>query len=300
MEHDIEEICIKPDITAITIKIEPTATGIDEKVNEELSKNENINQGVYDNDNVNRISCPICDTTFKTRAYQKQHMKYTHPTEKDVVDCSQCNRSFRSIAHLRYHNRSVHAEIQEVTCQICQKTFQTKKRLVDHMYHSHPTPDETVSCEICKKSYKSKSSLRSHMRNMHVSDEDCVPCPHCEKTFTNIHILNQHVRRSHPADDTVYRCQQCDKTFPSKISYKDHIANVHTSKIFECHICLKTIKKNLARHMKSVHGGEKRVPKNYKAGELQCSHCFKRFVKKITLTWHIEQCHSKNSETNSE
>ncbi|XP_048002583.1 zinc finger protein OZF-like isoform X2 [Leguminivora glycinivorella] len=326
MDGEIEQIFIKPDIAHLKVEVECEQESSDDpyrppehvfnvksedgssllfpdSINEIHKTNSvEIVGKVYENGKINRLQCPQCDNTFKNRANLKQHLKFVHSSEDDIVECDKCYRTFKSVGHLRSHNHSVHAEEKEVTCEHCGKVFSNKKRLNNHIFYSHPEPEESVNCSVCSKSFKRRYNLKIHMRLVHPSEDRSVQCPQCDKKFKVDMLLQRHIKWSHPQDGMMYRCPECGRTLPSIACFRKHMQNVHSgSQDAVCKICSKVFKtvKTLNRHERIVHGGAKVEAKPGKVGDIPCSQCDKKFTTNTALFWHFERHHSENKRSNA-
>ncbi|KAM9745193.1 uncharacterized protein ACNS7B_009626 isoform 2-T2 [Menidia menidia] len=133
----------------------------------------------------------------------------------------------------------------EVTCQICNRTFFHKGTLTRHM-KSH----KSNFCSICKQHFHYKNKFKSHT---------CVPpvptkrisqsCKLCGKTFANRSALRIHYVVH--TGEKPYRCNLCGKSFTQKGNLKCHL-RIHTGeRPFQCIKCGKTFtqKVNLNHHL---------------------------------------------------
>ncbi len=86
-------------------------------------------------------------------------------------------------------------------CNLCQRTFSTKQKLVMHMNNKN------IDCRIV--SYTKK-----------------LRCSHCNKTYTDIYKFKKHLKEKH--NDTTFdlskklQCVFCKKRFSSNLSLKTH------------------------------------------------------------------------------
>ena len=151
--------------------------------------------------------------------------------------------------------------------------------------------DSTV-CSVCGMELSSASSLQSHLESFH-AESKTYKCPQCPKMFASERLVDTHRRRVH----NTYICDLCGRVV-KRDNEKAHIIHYHTpedQKPFQCKICVpvkgflykanldehmnihlgkKPFKctscpgvayannANLSAHMRSVHKGIKRKPKN--------------------------------------
>ena len=64
-------------------------------------------------------------------------------------------------------------------CLVCDKDFQSKPCLIDHMKENHS--DLGFPCEKCGRKFPNKGQLESHVAKIHTPK---VTCSACKKEFT--------------------------------------------------------------------------------------------------------------------
>jgi len=133
-------------------------------------------------------------------------------------------------------------------CSVCFKTYNTRKKLLDHHRVHREKKMEVSECTICSKSFPSRKALTDHNRRQHKTE---FTCPDCGLVFPTekrmeIHLLShsgyicQECNKEHETYKELYhhlqshkekmKCPQCDKTFRKKISLTKHIATHSTPK----------------------------------------------------------------------
>ena len=91
-----------------------------------------------------------------------------------------CKRVFRSGNNLVNHKLSWHPEIKTHTCLPCQKMFENKSSLYQHIKRFHKGVLETdLTCKECGKLLATKEKLKSHKRQEH----EAGYCLKCGKVF---------------------------------------------------------------------------------------------------------------------
>ena len=114
------------------------------------------------------------------------------------------------------------------TCKVCEKSLQTKARLIQHeKSHGVNLQEKVFSCEECKYSTNDKGYFADHKRRIHKSSEGlrmCMAgtCKNKPKSFLNNRLLVEH-RKNHEN----VSCTECKKTFGAKRNMLRHIKNVH-------------------------------------------------------------------------
>ena len=142
---------------------------------------------------------------------------------------------------------------KKFSCEICHKTFTTKKRCNMHM-KSHQA---RIKCSLCDKSFIYKSHLKDHMSEKH--DKKSFQCHICSKTFNVRTTLVNHIRVKHANVNQELKCEVCDKSFKYKHSLDEHIESRHKHKTFKCKYCDKvfTRKSAFQTHMTVAHDDDR-------------------------------------------
>ncbi|XP_050440561.1 zinc finger protein 761-like isoform X2 [Adelges cooleyi] len=198
-------------------------------------------------------------------------------------------------------------EIQSFVCDMCKKSFETKRRVAWHISHSHSAHSTTqqssgkqdvennitvnhttvgvtdgytgnigrpYKCGVCLKSFTAKSSLTVHKR-VHTGEKP-YKCNVCLISFSIKSCLTVH-KLVHTGEKP-YKCVVCSKSFSLKPYLTKH-ERVHTGeKPYKCNVCLKSFSdtSTLTVH-KRAHTGEK---------PYKCVVCSKSFSDKSTLAKH--------------
>ena len=135
-------------------------------------------------------------------------------------------------------------------CSLCQKQFEKKSYLNDHIQAVHPVNSECnvpieqqkVKCHICSKELEGTQSMKLHIQIVHDKIKK-FECYICFKKHGRKHELSQHITRVHekvfkPRLLKLTPCPQCDQRFTRKTNLEVHIQAVHDKiKPFGCDIC---------------------------------------------------------------
>ncbi|XP_033101986.1 zinc finger protein 568-like isoform X2 [Anneissia japonica] len=173
--------------------------------------------------------------------------------------CTECNRVFKKLYSLRNHIKLHHSDITNLPkCNICNKAFLCKSRVIRHMSVSHSQNARTrvkhpkgFLCETCGATFTQKHTLKLHM-NKHANIKPHV-CNHCGKKFTWLNALEYH-ERTHTGERP-YPCLLCQQRFKTPSDLKRHQV-VHTKeKPFSCSLCSKKFsqRSTLNAHIKNIH-----------------------------------------------
>ena len=207
----------------------------------------------------------------------------------------------------------------DLKCQICQKTFEKRRYLMDHLRRVHNS--SVYKCNKCNSKFKLKEDLNSHEISCteaeHSSNENVpitqadIPqiskvltkrkknnmCNQCEGFFLTQALLKIHIKTVHQGEqlddvDTVDEtkienpvlCDICNITVNNEYALSIHQGSVHGfDRPWVCHQCGKTF----ARHLelvnhRRVHSGDK---------PFQCDICGARFNQKQNLHTHVRHIH---------
>ena len=159
------------------------------KVVENLKKRNDITEVASDKENQqDRIRCNKCEITFASKKKAKKHNLETHPQQ---IKCKNCDKVFKKNCELELHVRSQHERVNEFKCDVCDKCFVLKWRLLKHQ-HNHLEhgrkkchyfnngkicPFDDIGCmfaheqsELCKYDAACRNNLCSFQHTYHGKD----------------------------------------------------------------------------------------------------------------------------------
>ncbi|XP_050097100.1 transcription factor grauzone-like [Anopheles aquasalis] len=247
------------------------------------------------------LECEICLMSLDSFVQLQLHYREAHGTA-GYVRC--CNKIFFRRYLLVDH---IAAHIGTIRCEICQKTYKSRRYLGLHMAKAHGSEEDRPykcevcqlsfpktyllkthqtlhvrkQCDLCKKVLSSQQSLRVHMAQMH-SDDNQQICATCGKTFRTKQAMERHIKE-HRGEELVDRmqCEYCKKWFNGKYNLRKHIRFIHSEdgQVFRCDICQHESPNSraLQNHKQRIHVEEK----------FQCTYCGKRFKRKPSLREHM-------------
>ncbi|KAG8192302.1 hypothetical protein JTE90_002124 [Oedothorax gibbosus] len=171
----------------------------------------------------------------------------TDEDDPQSFDCEICEKTFESKKDLKIH--SIYHSTEEVhECKLCGMQFEYSFELIKHSIN-HRNPNNI--CEYCKKEFKNAERLRVHMASH--TGEDPYFCVICGKGFKDSTRLKSHLQCH--TDDKPFACETCGKCFRRKSQLKTH-SWVHSEvKPYACELCLKPFnyKCNLQLHLQRFH-----------------------------------------------
>nr|CAI5822577.1 unnamed protein product [Callosobruchus analis] len=176
-------------------------------------------------------TCIHCNASFKSKTSLDEHTIRKHPGFMDSIsskihECANCTykttMTSQLARHMLKHPNSA-SGFKLNTCTHCNKTFESKQTLDDHIIKRHPDFLESVSVQIhCNATFKSKNSLDEHTIRKHPGFMDSISskiheCANCTYNTTMTSQLARHMLK-HPNAASGFKlntCTHCNKTFES-------------------------------------------------------------------------------------
>ncbi|XP_019722301.1 uncharacterized protein LOC109513973 isoform X2 [Hippocampus comes] len=165
------------------------------------------------------FSCTLCDKSFPDSRGLKRH-SIVHRNGRLHV-CQQCGKGFVYGFGLAKHVQMVHGKIKPFVCQVCNKSFFTKRDVETHI-RVH-TGERPFPCHLCEKKFTRSVELNAHLR-WHRGEKRHW-CPYCGKGFFDQNNLKRH-KYIHTGEKP-HSCPHCPKHFTQSGHLKKHVKNVH-------------------------------------------------------------------------
>lgn len=118
-----------------------------------------------------RIACTLagCDATFSGKNYLRTHFKAFHSNERYV--CELCGKSFPWQRSYARHKEMAHNyDGGKLSCSLCSKLLKNEACLKSHLASIHNQVSEHA-CHLCDKKFKKKVHLQHHL-NTHDGKQD--------------------------------------------------------------------------------------------------------------------------------
>nr|XP_023019904.1 gastrula zinc finger protein XlCGF26.1-like [Leptinotarsa decemlineata] len=179
-------------------------------------------------------SCDICSLVFYDQKSIDNHRRsHLEETEREDYICTICGKQFEFPRYLKAHAKRHEEDYKKFRCDLCQKSFSSKRDLTDHLnVHANV---KNYHCKVCNKAFRTKQSVNKHMP-IH-SEKRPFKCTLCDKRFKKQSILRKHSfthSRLRP-----YVCELCPKNYKSKESLRVHRLT-HQKRKKKCKGCKKS------------------------------------------------------------
>lgn len=213
--------------------------------------------------------CTKCLSEFTTRRLLRDHSRnhLLNKSENKIFSsekqpqCATCLGKFSSKKMLEKHRREQHSHKRkssvyfpdEYECDVCNKIFDSKNRIRQHLITHVNEGRRKFLCVACGNQFCSKFGLSQHIRAIH-DKEQRFQCVKCDRRFAHKHNLKTHMNRHN--GNRPYACNVCTKTFYDSSTLNVHTKSVHSkTNAYVCNICSKGFNRNgnLKIHLVKTH-----------------------------------------------
>ena len=155
--------------------------------------------------------CDLCGKSFASQSSLTSHRGEFH---FKVLECELCDRFFGSKKKMNRHILSVHGSNKDLLCEHCDTCFSNKFDLTDHRREVH---DKIIKCAQCQKTFNFKESLDQHIAREHELKLG-ESCPYCKKHFFRLKAHMEVCNSRYPEGERpTFECPlKCGKTFITK------------------------------------------------------------------------------------
>lgn len=232
------------------------------------------------------------------KIFNAHHFANANVRSETIVDenapkryeCSTCLELFKTRSSLTFHARRSHVGINATfVCPFCDKTFSTKRRLLEHKQRLHST-DDPFTCLHCNGQFSTKYSRNNHACHVEVAEETIEKKEVEVKEETSVE-LNVGFKSNPTVDGSTeepHACNICFESFQSNRSLLNHKrSHAGISSPFVCSICNRGLssKRSLFRHKESQH----RTTKKF-----SCLPCNKQFLSYSGFRKHKRKKHAES------
>ncbi|XP_013145173.1 PREDICTED: uncharacterized protein MAL13P1.304-like [Papilio polytes] len=171
-------------------------------------------------DDVEMVSCDVCDEVFPSISKAITHKHKVHPDYDAKYFCPWCGKLFTLKFLYNKHLESSHESMPKVTncfhCDCCDVDFFLPCAMVYHNKFYHRQEKDATSigfskkvkflcqelvqiyyCPFCGEEYENKVNLNKHMEDDHSDEnqcpEDVLRCPLCEAVFYHLDAYELHL-----------------------------------------------------------------------------------------------------------
>ena len=250
-------------------------------------------------------SCEQCDAKFIVQGNLNRHVKEVHVGE--LFQCDVCPYKAKDKRCVIKHATKAHplVDVNKMKLDtVIDREWSCKKKVLK---------DETsnIKNERKKKEKILIKKVKGRRKTLLKIVNKTTVCPHCGKEFSREANMIRHIAFTH--EGQVFECNFCSSCFKDTRHLVRHVANHHpfenldewmkmkverlkqvktntkktAPKLIDlseskfCPQCGKHFQRDLARHIKDVHGEK----------SLLCEHCNKVFGRRANLKRHIKVVH---------
>ncbi|OWF46387.1 Zinc finger protein PLAG1 [Mizuhopecten yessoensis] len=179
-----------------------------------------------------------------------------------ICEDEDCKKGFMSKFKLERH-RLIHTCPRHHKCPYCDKSFNRKDHLKNHLITHDPNKKRWV-CEECGKEYSYNFSYRTHKAFHDAESGRTTECGICHKEHETREELLYHLKVHSGARsvknclEKTHECIDCCKKFYTKKDVRRHMITHTKKKDFLCQHCPQRFgrKDHLTRHLRSSHSGD--------------------------------------------
>lgn len=146
------------------------------------------------------FKCTYCPRTFSAHTTMKHHIML-HENDLPFL-CTTCGKGFVSVTRLNCHVRDKHplsdSELRNdrYPCLVCSKRFSKNYILKNHTARHHNTGEAVIlTCDICQRAFNSRKCLVQHMK-IHSGNKP-YKCRYCGMAFAQSAGKRGHERNKH-------------------------------------------------------------------------------------------------------
>lgn len=215
-----------------------------------------------------------------------QH-RQIHREKPTIFICDYCQKQFQFKRRMREHIRH-HFNIKPFKCTYCHKGFSTisherrHEMICSKSGVSYKQRDLKFQCKFCPRKTETQKQLNDH-ENIH-SGKRPHQCRVCNKSFASRNTLLSHVKMH--ADEKRYECSVCEKKFAKNAELEHHTREKHLPdtdprRYFPCLLCEVKLKSycQYKTHMRK----HRAVPVTF-----TCGLCQKQFKRRDIMTQHMK------------
>ncbi|CAL8093690.1 unnamed protein product [Orchesella dallaii] len=192
--------------------------------NKHYSQIEKHKQRVHEEKSI--VICEICSKTYQSEKTLLFHKIRDHGHKSDrnyTMECKICNKTFSTPWYLKNHVTTVHENNYRYRCPICEMGFRGKKQVATHVQVVHENIRNFKCTEDgCQREFGTNSARNNHIRKAH-KREKRFQCLHCEAAFSDGNHLRRHEQIHTNKETRPFQCHHCGKGFPVLSYLRQHL-----------------------------------------------------------------------------
>ncbi|PIK44866.1 putative zinc finger protein [Apostichopus japonicus] len=181
----------------------------------------------------------------------------------------------------RYNRKVKNRKITFMLCEICGAAVCNKsfKRHIEAVHYKGQR-EGLFACSICNKKFLYPTNVKRH-ELIHANAR--FHCRYCENTYAQEGACRSHERKCHSSEDPKTEDTKMTVTKMTKLTAWPHYKSAdRATKIVECQVCKKKMKRSSLRHHMETHNPE----------GVSCPICHKVYSSTCSLRTHT-QTHGK-------
>ena len=118
--------------------------------------------------------------------------------------------------------------LQNLVCDVCSKSYETKRKYTRHLKQVHPEKISDKKCHFCDFNSSQAPVMKAHVLQNH--KDICKNCNDCNEYFASNQDLHNHNSKVH--DKRFYECELCKTDFNQLQLFQNHQSDIHDLKLF--------------------------------------------------------------------
>ena len=180
--------------------------------------------------NNDKLQCVFCKKYFENQPEKNLHLALWHYEKTEITNEFNNEEKVLDESVNNYPEQNDLAKKNTInnSCKFCGKIFRHSGSCNCHIntYHHGLVNFE---CNLCLKSFTTKRSLKRHNSTHHSRSKDAKvvkkKCDFCDSEFSQ--TLQRHIRQLHSSTLKSYLCDTCGKFFFEKWNLSLRIRSVH-------------------------------------------------------------------------
>ncbi|XP_072026575.1 uncharacterized protein [Amphiura filiformis] len=186
------------------------------------------------------------------------------------IPCTLCDKTFQSKRHLRDHMR--YHTGKKLHCLDCDYVTVRQQQLDYHM-NTH-TGKRPFVCDVCNKGFRHHTGLSCHKKT-HRGHTGAVSCDVCKMEFEQPHQLDRHMQTH--KEERPHQCGFCTNNFKRAMDLRQHIKFYHSE---------------IADKVDQIVPKESTPPEP--EGDFKCRQCDRSFKTTQGLEQHKRRTHNSD------